>query len=109
MEIRYNELPLHTEEMSEALKEQLHQKWVVEKGIELVSFDVNSANTTEENEKLIRDAQAEARYQHAGLGAAALTAALVGQEVLGSDYKKKSITIAFNPIDEVFEQVKNIL
>ena len=75
MEIRYNELPLHTEEMSEALKEQLHQKWVVEKGIELVSFDVNSANTTEENEKLIRDAQAEARYQHAGLGAAALTAA----------------------------------
>ena len=75
MEIRYNELPLHTEEMSEALKEQLQQKWVVEKGIELVSFDVNSANTTEENEKLIRDAQAEARYQHAGLGAAALTAA----------------------------------
>ena len=75
LEIRYNELPLHTEEMSEALKEQLHQKWVVEKGIELVSFDVNSANTTEENEKLIRDAQAEARYQHAGLGAAALTAA----------------------------------
>ncbi|MCR5726168.1 MAG: SPFH domain-containing protein [Lachnospiraceae bacterium] len=75
MEIRYNELPAHTEEMSEALKEQLHQKWVVEKGIELVSFDVNSANTTEENEKLIRDAQAEARYQHAGLGAAALTAA----------------------------------
>lgn len=33
----------------------------------------------------------------------ALTAALVGQEVLGSDYKKKTITIAFNPIDEVFE------
>ena len=75
MEIRYNELPLHTEEMSEALKEQLHQKWVVEKGIELVSFDVNSANTTEENEKLIRDAQAEARYQHAGLAGAGLVAA----------------------------------
>jgi hypothetical protein len=33
----------------------------------------------------------------------ALTAALVGQEVLGSDYKKKSITIAFNPMEEVFE------
>ena len=74
-EIRYNELPLHTDDMSEALKNQLHEKWVVEKGIELVSFDVNSCNTSEENEKLIRDAQAEARYQHAGLGAAALTAA----------------------------------
>ena len=33
----------------------------------------------------------------------ALTAALVGKEVLGSDYKKKPIRIAFNPIDEVFE------
>lgn len=33
----------------------------------------------------------------------ALTAALVGQEVLGSDYKKKNITIAFNPMEEVFE------
>lgn len=33
----------------------------------------------------------------------ALTAALVGQEVLGSDYKKKTVTIAFNPIEEIFE------
>lgn len=33
----------------------------------------------------------------------ALTAALVGQEVLGSDYKKKKIVIAFNPMDECFE------
>lgn len=33
----------------------------------------------------------------------ALTAAIVGQEVVGSDYKKKSIRIAFNPIEEIFE------
>ena len=33
----------------------------------------------------------------------ALTASLVGYEVLGSDYKKKKITIAFNPMTEVFE------
>ncbi len=33
----------------------------------------------------------------------ALTAALVGKEVLGSDYKKKLIKIAFNPIEETFE------
>lgn len=33
----------------------------------------------------------------------ALTASIVGQEVIGSDYKKKRIKIAFNPIDEVFE------
>lgn len=33
----------------------------------------------------------------------AIQAAVVGQEVVDSTYKKKRITIAFNPIDEVFE------
>lgn len=33
----------------------------------------------------------------------ALTAAIVGQEVVGSDYRKKRIKIAFNPIEEKFE------
>lgn len=33
----------------------------------------------------------------------ALTASIVGQEVIGSNYKKKRIKIAFNPLEEVFE------
>lgn len=33
----------------------------------------------------------------------ALTAAIVGYEVVGSDYKKKTIKIAFNPLEETFE------
>lgn len=33
----------------------------------------------------------------------AIQAAVVGQQVVDSTYKKKRITIAFNPIDEVFE------
>lgn len=33
----------------------------------------------------------------------ALTAAIVGQLVVGSDYKKKRIKIAFNPLTEIFE------
>lgn len=33
----------------------------------------------------------------------ALTAAIVGQEVIGNNYKKKRIKIAFNPIEEIFE------
>ncbi|WP_027422402.1 GmrSD restriction endonuclease domain-containing protein [Lachnobacterium bovis] len=33
----------------------------------------------------------------------ALTAAIVGQEVVGSDYKKKRIVIAFNPLEEQFD------
>ena len=33
----------------------------------------------------------------------AMQAAIVGQEVVDSSYKKKRIIIAFNPIDEVFE------
>lgn len=33
----------------------------------------------------------------------ALTASIVGQEVIGNDYKKKRIKIVFNPIEEIFE------
>lgn len=33
----------------------------------------------------------------------AIQAAIVGQQVVDSNYKKKRITIAFNPLDEVFE------
>lgn len=33
----------------------------------------------------------------------AIEAAVVGQEVVDSTYKKKRIVIAFNPIEEVFE------
>lgn len=33
----------------------------------------------------------------------ALTASIVGQEVIGNDYKKKRIKIAFNPLTQVFE------
>ena len=33
----------------------------------------------------------------------AIQAVVVGQQVVDSTYKKKRITIAFNPIDEVFE------
>ena len=33
----------------------------------------------------------------------ALTAAILGQEVVGSDYRKKRIKIAFNPREEKFE------
>ena len=36
----------------------------------------------------------------------AIQAAIVGQEIINSNYEKKRIYIAFNPIDEVFE-VKN--
>lgn len=33
----------------------------------------------------------------------ALTASIVGQEVVGNNYKKKRINVAFNPLTEVFE------
>ena len=36
----------------------------------------------------------------------ALTAAITGQEVVDSNYKKKRIRIAFNPIEEKFEVTK---
>jgi hypothetical protein len=50
--------------------------------------------TTSQGKKIIIDGQQRIT---------AMTAALLGEEVVGSDYKKKRITIAFNPKEEKFE------
>ena len=50
--------------------------------------------TTSQGKKIIIDGQQRIT---------AMTAALLGQEVVGDDYKKKRIKISFNPKEEIFE------
>ena len=58
--IRYSALPGHTMEITDALNEQLSVKWTELRGIEVVSFGINSLNASEEDEKLIKQAQRNA-------------------------------------------------
>ncbi len=75
MGIRYSALPGHTTEMADALNDVLSKKWGELRGIEVVSFGVNSVTASPEDEKMIKDLQRTATMRDASMGAAALTAA----------------------------------
>lgn len=61
--VRYSMLPAHTMEIADALNEQLSSKWRELRGIEIVSFGVNSVKADEEDEKTIKEMQREAAYR----------------------------------------------
>ena len=69
--IGYAEVPAHTYELTEQLNEILSNKWRKLRGIEIVSFGMNSIKANEEDEKRIQDRQVAATYTstlHAAAG-----------------------------------------
>lgn len=73
MGIRYSALPGRTMEMAQALNDVLSQKWGGLRGIEIVSFGVNSVKASEEDEKMIKDLQRSAVFRNPTMAAAHLT------------------------------------
>ncbi|MDO4976132.1 MAG: SPFH domain-containing protein [Eubacteriales bacterium] len=58
--IRYSAIPAHTEEIADLLNEKLSKKWTELRGIEVVSFNVNSISIPKEDEELIKTYQKKA-------------------------------------------------
>ncbi|MBR1743714.1 MAG: SPFH domain-containing protein [Lachnospiraceae bacterium] len=75
MGIRYSAVPAHTMELADALNGQLSEKWTKLRGIQVVSFGVNSITASEEDEKMIKDLQKTAVFANPNMGAAALVGA----------------------------------
>ncbi|MBO4901616.1 MAG: SPFH domain-containing protein [Lachnospiraceae bacterium] len=75
MGIRYSALPGHTTEIADALNEVLSQKWGELRGLQVVSFGVNSVTASEEDEKMIKELQKNAVLTNPAMAAATLTAA----------------------------------
>lgn len=75
MGIRYSALPGHTEEIAGALNEVLSEKWANLRGVEIVSFGVNSVNASEEDETMIKELQRNAVFRNANMAAAHLAGA----------------------------------
>ena len=73
--VRYSELPSYTSELTTLLNDLLSKKWKDLRGIEIVSFGMNSIRADEEDEKILRDMQKDAAYTNPNLGAAALVGA----------------------------------
>ena len=73
--IRYSQLPAHTTELCEALKEQLSDKWTKERGIEIESIAIASVTADPEDEKMLKEMQRNAAYTNPNLAAATLVGA----------------------------------
>ena len=72
MGIRYSALPGHTMELAEVLNEVLSGKWADLRGVEVVSFGVNSVKASEEDEAMIKELQRNAVFRNANMAAAHL-------------------------------------
>ena len=73
--IRYSAVPGHTEELATALNDVLSDKWAKLRGIEVVSFGVSSLTANEEDEKRIKELQANAVLKDPAMAAAHYTGA----------------------------------
>ena len=75
MGIRYSALPGHTQELAEALNDQLSSKWRDLRGMEIVSFGVSSVKANEEDEQMIKELQRNAAFMDPTRAAAHLVGA----------------------------------
>ena len=75
MGIRYSALPGHTAEIADALNDVLSEKWANLRGVEIVSFGVNSVKASEEDETMIKELQKNAVFRNANMAAAHLVGA----------------------------------
>ena len=75
MGIRYSAIPGHTTELARALNEVLSADWRDLRGVEIVSFGVNSIAASQEDEQMIKEMQREAAYMDPTRAAGALSRA----------------------------------
>lgn len=75
MGIRYSALPAHTIELADALNDILSEKWAQLRGIEIVSFGINSMKASEEDEEMMKELQKSAVLRNPNMAAAALVGA----------------------------------
>ena len=73
--IRYSALPAHTVEITQALDQVLSQKWKQLRGIQIVSFGMNSVRASQEDEQLIKDIQRNTVFTDPRMAAAQLAGA----------------------------------
>lgn len=70
--VRYSQLPGHTTQIAGILNEQLSSKWRDLRGIEIISFGINSVKAPEEDEAMIKELQRAAALKDPTMAAARL-------------------------------------
>ena len=79
MGIRYSAVIAHTQELADAMREELTKQWFEDRGIEIVKVGVSSLAADEEDEKMLKELQKNAAFtdpnlRNANLAGATMTA-----------------------------------
>lgn len=73
--VRYSALPGHTQELANALKEELSAQWRDFRGIEIQRVGVSSVKADEEDERMIKELQRNAAFTNPTMAAAHMVGA----------------------------------
>ncbi len=73
--IRYSEIVNHTAEMTDILNEQLSKKWGEERGLQVVSFGINTMTLPDDQRKKLEEMQQAVILSNANLAGGAVAAA----------------------------------
>ena len=95
MGIRYSAIPAHTMELADALNEVLSAKWAKLRGIEIVSFGVNSIKASQEDEAMIKELQKRAVMTNPNMAAATLAEAQAEAMKAAASNKQAGPMMAF--------------
>ncbi len=74
--IRYSEIVNHTAEMTDILNEQLSKKWGEERGLQVVSFGINTMTLPDDQRKKLEEMQQAVILSNANLAGGAVAAAV---------------------------------
>ena len=75
MGVRYSELPGQTMVIAQAMNDVLSAKWRDLRGIEIISFGVNSVKASDEDEAMIKELQRNAVFRNPNMAAAHMVSA----------------------------------
>lgn len=75
LELRPNQIPAHTDALKDGMNEGLSREWREMRGIEIVKIAVNPPTLTEEDQKLLKEAQRSGMLRDPSMGAGAFMAA----------------------------------
>lgn len=73
--VRYSAIVGHTQELAEALNDELSDKWRDMRGIEMVSFGISSLTASQEDEQMIKELQRNAAFRDPNMAAAHMVGA----------------------------------
>lgn len=95
MGVRYSAIAAHTVELTQAMNQELSDKWTQTRGIEMVSMTINGMKASEEDEKMIKELQKTAVFRQADMAAATLATSQAEAMKLAAANKNAGPMMAF--------------